>query len=451
MAYHGRKPEFLQARITELALPRGTDVPLSAGNNNNLSLGTNSYTTVSSAAAATITGIASPSAPVTSGKIYIIKNANTAQDIVIANQNTNSTAANRIITGTGLDITLPSGASVLLNYDDNVSRWGVIGIMIGTSTSNNTKTITQTTHGFVVGDWVGLSGTTYVKAVVTTATNHAVGVVSQVVDTNNFVLTTDGYVSGLSGLTAGSRYYISTTAGAIIATAPLLSGTNVFQQEVFEADTTTSGYVMISAPLFHASATIDGLVATDAQTWAGEKTFNNDVRFVESIRTDQTSNATAGTLTDFDASNSSSIIFTAATTIDTLVSKGSGHILAIINGNSSNLIIKHEGAGTAANRITSDSGNDIIARPNQALILQYNGSTSRWNVLANPEFRPISIDQEVDGFTVLSGQTWQKYRAILAAGSTVTFNSGSHGRTAFLDSTGATLTTTGATVISSSY
>jgi hypothetical protein len=62
-------------------------------------------------------------------------------------------------------------------------------------------------------------------------------VVSEVTDADNFVLTTSGYVSGLSGLTAGTRYYISGTAGALTTTAP----TNA--KAVFIADSTTSGWV----------------------------------------------------------------------------------------------------------------------------------------------------------------------------------------------------------------
>jgi len=110
----------------------------------------------------------------------------------------------------------------------------------GTSTSDaTTKSITQTAHGFVVGNWVYLSGaSTYAKTDAdATATLDSVGVVTTVTDANIFTLTTEGYASGLSGLTAGTRYYISGTAGAITSTAPTNS------KAVFIADTTTSGYV----------------------------------------------------------------------------------------------------------------------------------------------------------------------------------------------------------------
>jgi tetrahydromethanopterin S-methyltransferase subunit B len=103
-----------------------------------------------------------------------------------------------------------------------------------------TKSITQTAHGFVVGDWVYLSAaSTYAKADADLAASFdTVGVVTAVVDANTFSLSSEGYVTGLSGLTAATRYYLSTTAGAITATAPT---SNI--KAVFLSDTTTSGWV----------------------------------------------------------------------------------------------------------------------------------------------------------------------------------------------------------------
>lgn len=99
--------------------------------------------------------------------------------------------------------------------------------------------INQTAHGFVVGDWVYLNGTVYTKVDADLdASSDSVGVVTSIVDVNNFRIATEGIVTGLTGLVAGTRYYISTTAGAITPTAP---ASNI--KAVFIADSTTSGYV----------------------------------------------------------------------------------------------------------------------------------------------------------------------------------------------------------------
>jgi hypothetical protein len=108
-----------------------------------------------------------------------------------------------------------------------------------TTPESTIKAITQTAHGFTVGQWVYISGaSTYALADAdATSTLDSVGVVTTVTDANTFSITTEGYAIGLSGLTAGTRYYISGTAGAITSTAP----TNA--KAVFIADTATSGYV----------------------------------------------------------------------------------------------------------------------------------------------------------------------------------------------------------------
>lgn len=110
--------------------------------------------------------------------------------------------------------------------------------------SSTSKTIAQTAHGFSVGSYVRYNGAAYVKALANTLTNaECVGVVSHIPNADTFTLTTNGHISGLSGLTAGSRYYLSaTTAGVITNSTP-----NVGQisKPVFVADSATSGYVSI--------------------------------------------------------------------------------------------------------------------------------------------------------------------------------------------------------------
>lgn len=109
-----------------------------------------------------------------------------------------------------------------------------------------TKSITQASHGFAVGDWVYYTGSAYAEAKADAdSTSETLGIVSAVADANTFSLTSPGYVSGLSGLTAGATYYLSAaTAGAMTATAPTTVG--YVNKPVFVADSTTSGYVIQS-------------------------------------------------------------------------------------------------------------------------------------------------------------------------------------------------------------
>lgn len=110
------------------------------------------------------------------------------------------------------------------------------------ATSKVERSITQTAHGFSVGDILYLVSTTYAKATADTAAHsEAVGIVASVTSANVFVMITNGYVNGLSGLTAGAVYFLSpTTAGLLTATEPSTSGQ--ISKPLLVADTTTSGY-----------------------------------------------------------------------------------------------------------------------------------------------------------------------------------------------------------------
>jgi len=103
------------------------------------------------------------------------------------------------------------------------------------------QAINQSTHGFSVGDVLRHNGTSYTEAQAdAVSTAEAVGMVSEVVDANNFVLTTSGLVTGLSGLTAGTVYFLSdSSAGAITATEPSSAGD--VSKPVLLAISTTSG------------------------------------------------------------------------------------------------------------------------------------------------------------------------------------------------------------------
>lgn len=134
----------------------------------------------------------------------------------------------------------------------------------GGSISSLSSTIAQTAHGFTVGQWVYLVGTVYTLADAdVTASTDSVGVVATVPNANSFTLVTDGLVTGLSGLTAGTRYYLSGTAGAITSTLP-----SVNSKAVLIANSTTSGWVQQSG--------VVNLVAQSGQAILTEQTFSTN-------------------------------------------------------------------------------------------------------------------------------------------------------------------------------
>jgi len=60
------------------------------------------------------------------GKILFLNNASSI-DLVVKNEDSNPTAANRITTGTGADLTVKIGSILILKYDNTNQRWKVAG------------------------------------------------------------------------------------------------------------------------------------------------------------------------------------------------------------------------------------------------------------------------------------------------------------------------------------
>jgi hypothetical protein len=107
-------------------------------------------------------------------------------------------------------------------------------------------------EALAAGDFVYvLSGGTVMKADATTFAKRAMGyVTTSVLNAGNATVYFDDNNTGLSGLTPGSTYYLSATAGLATTTAPTTSGQYV--QELGIATSTTSLHVNIGVPILRA-------------------------------------------------------------------------------------------------------------------------------------------------------------------------------------------------------
>jgi hypothetical protein len=134
----------------------------------------------------------------------------------------------------------------------NNSNWSVF-VAGGDDTPSGdriVKEFEQLTHGFIVGDVIGYNGTDFLKVSSLTAANvEPLGLVTSVIDANNFRLTFSGYIStaGItdvysSGLTGGTMYYLSSTAGKIIASKP--TGSTEISKPVLVALSADTGVVL---------------------------------------------------------------------------------------------------------------------------------------------------------------------------------------------------------------
>jgi len=142
----------------------------------------------------------------------------------------------------GAVVTTPPAIAVQL-YEGINTTSAIVNIRPTPVVNSITQVVTQFSHSFIVGDVLRSSGAgTYAKAQADTPTHAlALGVVTEVIDSDTFVMTMAGLISGLSGLVTGAPYYLdASTAGAVTVTAP---GSNVVA--VYEATSTTQAIVKI--------------------------------------------------------------------------------------------------------------------------------------------------------------------------------------------------------------
>jgi len=95
-----------------------------------------------------------------------------------------------------------------------------------------------------------------------------------------------------------------------------------------------------------------------------------------------TINAGTGTLSAVSTTNTKSIAFSAANIITGFASGSDGAYLFVQNTRGTQLVLNHEdGAETAANRIVT-GGQNLSLGTYASVILQYNTSNNRWNIVA---------------------------------------------------------------------
>ncbi len=141
-----------------------------------------------------------------------------------------------------------------------------------------TNIIHQVAHGFAVMDVVRVGGTdiyVYADAGVS-LTSHAVGIVTTVIDVDNFILTTSGYCVGFSGLFAGAQYYLSEVIPGELSIIPAVDYT--INKPVFVASSSTAGYFINHLGLFYPISPAQG--GTGKNNGANTIETNSNVKFI---------------------------------------------------------------------------------------------------------------------------------------------------------------------------
>jgi len=170
------------------------------------------------------------------------------------------TEAQKVLTGNGR-FRYNSDTLQFEGYSNGA--WGAVG-------GSTEKAINQGTHGFAVGTPLYFDTTYQAADNDTLAKSHVVGIVKTVIDADNFILITEGYMGGFTGLTANVQYFLSDTAGTATATKP--TSLSNYDVELYYSISTTEAYVKIGKPVLNETNWVDN---TTTETIAGVKTFSS--------------------------------------------------------------------------------------------------------------------------------------------------------------------------------
>jgi len=169
------------------------------------------------------------------GTLDNVKNVGTTGVGIYSGTSGNTVLLKRLVGG---------GGTTIGDTGDNIVISSSATGGTGGSGENITKAITQFGHGFSVGDVVGYSGSSYSKAIANGEYDgEIIGIVSEVIDINNFNIIQSGYIKNLSNLTENTTYFVSpTTAGDFTDTPPTDYGH--LSKPILFADSLTTGWVL---------------------------------------------------------------------------------------------------------------------------------------------------------------------------------------------------------------
>ena len=421
------------------------------GTTTDANLGTASLVRLNGASAQTINGISGG----TDGRILTIVNAG-ANAATITNNS--GSAGNKVITGTGTDLTLLSGASITLIYDSAGNVWRVTGstssasggsfVQLQGSTPGSAQTGNFNISGTGIADT--LQGSSHVYAPdldvasagtlsigVNTATAISIGK-SGVTTTIQGPLTSNGLITGNAGitvsggavsLTANAASNIATTSGVLtlqgaggvsVVTTNVAAGSNGVVIATGNASAGTAGSVQIDTGTSSSGTSQINIGISNA----GSINIGNGTNTIyanSSIVLANGNNITFGTSGNFDQSASSGTFKT-----------GSGAVT--LNGAttaSAGLTVTNAGAlATKAAADFTTTGTTTDANLGTASLVRLNGATA----------------QTIDG---ISGGTDGRILTIVNAGAntaTITNNSGSAGKKVITGTGGNINLVTGASI-----
>jgi len=412
-------------------MPRGNNYSI-VGTQNDIDLGVGSYFNYTGASTATFTGIAGG----VDGRLIRINNTSSA-NLLFTNQDSNSSATNRIITPSGNTVTLATNLSISLQYDSSVSRWRIITIPstqssiagyaylqngnsfgaqanLGTADANALSFITSGVNRFTIATTsatLTANGATTFAGGTTLALTSGAGSDLNITSGTTGNLTLDSGTTGSISIGTNASAKTITVGNSTNSTSLTLNSgsggitlggdTTITGAKSF---TTGSGVTTInSASIILASSSpiIDmtgagtlGINTTTNRpitTGSGSFTMGGGLSVAGNFIAPKVDFSTTGALNDYNIGAGSYFRYTgsANATISGMSGGVNGRYLNLTNASSKNIILKNKsGLSATANQIIIETGADVTIFPDSSVQFQYdsgaNAGAGAWRAIVLP-------------------------------------------------------------------
>ena len=249
------------------------------------------------------------------------------------------------------------------------------------------RVIAYDAHPFAVNDVLTLDEDGLLVKITDPSEDKFIGVVNEVINANNFRLVITGYVTGLSGLTAGLKYYAQDD-GTL--------GTDETDMPVLKADSSTSGYLLSSGAggsgmaIENTYPNIAGLLAAQADQrenkWYAVQDASADATVDTGWAIYQYLGTTVGNLTDY-------LKVAEQESLDVVINNGSETVKGIFE--------EATDAETAAGTAVGGTGAKLVVTPAKLITWWTNIKAGALSIAGLWTFAKAKLTHGAFGFTAL--------------------------------------------------
>jgi hypothetical protein len=337
---------------------------------NPTSLSSASTLRLNSDAARDITGLAGGA----DGRLLILHNIG-SQNIVLKDENASSSAANRF--ALNADVTLQADQAALLQYDSTSSRWRLIAgpaAASGGGADASTASASFAFTGDITPSQITSNQNDYNPTSLSSASTLRLNS-DAARDITGLAGGADGRLLILHNIGSQNIVLKDENASSSAANRFALNADVTLQADqaaLLQYDSTSSRWRLIAGP---AAASGGG---ADASTASASFAFTGDI-----TPSQITSNQNDYNPTSLSSASTLRLNSDAARDITGLAGGADGRLLILHNIGSQNIVLKDENASSsAANRFALNA--DVTLQADQAALLQYDSTSSRWRLIAGP-------------------------------------------------------------------